>query len=126
MRALLALLAIAAAPQPRAHIDHVIIAVPDLDAALPAFEARTGVRPVIGGSHPGRGTRNALVSLGPSTYLEIIAPDPAQNVDSDELKAMKALARPSPFGWAISADDPVVLRGAVRAKLSPDEPGSRP
>lgn len=123
--AMATVLLIAAAPTPRAHIDHVIIAVPDLDAAIPAFEARTGVRPVIGGSHPGRGTRNALVSLGPATYLEIIAPDPAQQLESDELKAMKALARPSPYGWAISGADPEALRAAVRAKLSPDQPGSR-
>jgi hypothetical protein len=26
----------------------------------------------------GRGTHNALVSLGPTTYLELLAPDPQQ------------------------------------------------
>lgn len=32
------------------------------------------MRPVYGGRHPGAGTQNALLSLGPRSYMEILAP----------------------------------------------------
>ena len=61
-----------------AKVDHLIYATPDLNLGIAALEKLLGVRATAGGQHLGRGTRNALIALGPSVYLEILGPDPDQ------------------------------------------------
>jgi hypothetical protein len=55
-------------------IDHVIYAVRDLAAAADRLAA-LGLPSYEGGSHPGLGTSNRIVPLGPS-YIELLAPAP--------------------------------------------------
>jgi len=81
-------------------LDHIILGIDDLDRGIAWVEQRTGVRAIFGGVHPGRGTRNALIALGPSSYLEILAPDPQQ---SSPTWFSRVLSMPEPrlIAWAV-------------------------
>ena len=69
------------------------------------IEERTGVAPVPGGAHIGRGTYNALLGLGELTYLEIIGPDPAQpEPEVPRPFGLDELTRPSLVTWCARAD----------------------
>ena len=54
------------------YLDHVLIAVRDLDQAFHTFTDRLGLKVTPEGVHPGRGTHNRLVVFGPE-YLELIS-----------------------------------------------------
>jgi hypothetical protein len=93
-------------------LDHIVLAAPDLAAAVAEFTELTGVAPTPGGQHLGVGTANYLVRLtggvpgADSAYLEIIGPDPEQPPPTsarpfgiDELTASRLAA------WAIHPAD---------------------
>ncbi len=109
--------------------DHILVGSPNLEAAIDWFEKKTGVRPAVGGRHRGRGTRNALVSLGKPHYLELLAPDPEQpNVDTSRLKVFRSLSTPAPYTWAAVTHDIEATRAAARKaglKFEGPTPGSR-
>jgi hypothetical protein len=81
-------------------VDHLVYATPNLDAAIVDLERRLGVRATPGGSHPGRGTRNALIAIGAAAYLEIVGPDPDQVVDGPRWFGIDGLSAPRLVTWA--------------------------
>lgn len=84
-------------------LDHVLVAVTDLDAAGRNIERRHGLTSIEGGSHPAWGTANRIVPLGES-YLELAAvvdPDKAAASAFGRWVASGASATLRPLGWAV-------------------------
>jgi hypothetical protein len=93
-------------------LDHILLGTGDLDAGVLEMEKKAGVRAAGGGSHPGAGTRNALLSLGTERYLEIIAPDPQQSGPYSPLhQRVVGLKQPRLITWAVHTPD---IEGVAR------------
>ena len=86
-------------------LDHVLIAVDDLEVAAKEVEERYGLASVEGGRHQGFGTANRIVPLG-ETYLELVAV-----VDEEEGAAatfgswVGGGERPRLLGWCVRTDE---------------------
>jgi hypothetical protein len=84
-------------------IDHIILAVDDLDAGAARLLDTTGLAATPGGAHPDWGTANVIVPLG-AGYLELVT------VVDPEVAARSAFGRrvaagTGLIGWAACVDD---------------------
>lgn len=87
-------------------LDHLLIGAATIASGIAWLEEKTGVRAALGGSHPGLGTWNALASLGPGQYVEIIAPDPGQTgVETFYVPGLRGFSAPRIATWAARGVD---------------------
>ena len=110
-----------------ASLDHILLGCGDLDKGIEFVERHLGARAAFGGVHPGRGSRNALLSLGERRYLEIIAPDPNQPRSAD-VRQLYKIEAPRLIGWAAHVDDMDALSRQLQAagiQFDPPRDGAR-
>jgi hypothetical protein len=96
----------------RSELDHLVIGCASLEAGIDWVGQKLGVRPVPGGQHAAMGTHNALLKLGPRTYLEVIAIDPEAAAPPrprwfalDELEMRARLAQsPALITWVVRTE----------------------
>ena len=96
-----------------ARFDHLVVGIRSLREGIGQFKHLVGVEPAVGGTHPGRGTENALVSLGPGEYLEIIAPQAEAQLSDTDAK-LRDLDRLTIVTWAVAVDNADTLRETLK------------
>ena len=110
-------------------LDHILLGAQTLEVGVAFVEHFTGVQAAFGGVHPGRGTRNALLSLGTRRYLEIIAPDPEQSAGTSPLlDRLQKISEPKLVGWAAHPRNIQALAAQIKSSGIASEgptPGSR-
>lgn len=121
-------------------LDHLVVAATDLGAGRDWLERQVGCPLEPGGRHSEYGTHNLLLSLGPSAYLELIAPEPGAAPTRPrwfelDMPAMRTrLARgPALVHWVVRVgsltgvpDARELSRGANRWALTVADDGSLP
>lgn len=110
-------------------LDHLVYAVPNLAEGVRDLAERLGARPLPGGSHPAWRTRNALLPLGPASYLEVIGPDPdAPAAPAPDIFGIATLVAPRLATWAAKSADLAGLAQRARSHgidLGASGPGRR-
>ena len=99
---------------PLATIDHVLVGVRDLDAAVPVYETLLGRSAGLRGHHPDYGTGNAIFQLE-NSYLELVAPE-GEGAFADALRARLEAGGEGIVGLALGTNDAAALSAEWRAQ----------
>jgi catechol 2,3-dioxygenase-like lactoylglutathione lyase family enzyme len=95
-------------------LDHLIVAVRDLEAASATYESLLGRAPSWHGSHPSHGSANTLFRLD-NTYLELLAPIGEGGL-AGLLRARLDAAGDGLVGFALRTEDASACSAALRAR----------
>jgi hypothetical protein len=110
-------------------VDHLVYATPDVDRTIEELANRLGVNAEVGGRHPQWGTRNALISLGSSCYLEVMGPDPTLSRSGLQRPfGIDRLQTPRLASWACKSNDiekVVEIGKRAGVALGTAQPGQR-
>ncbi|TQF34874.1 hypothetical protein UNPF46_27215 [Bradyrhizobium sp. UNPF46] len=90
------------------HLDHITVAANDLAEGVAYVETALGIAPPAGGAHPLMATHNHLLRLSETSFLEVIAPDPAAAP-----KRPRWFAMDDPRTQAVLATSPRLLTWVV-------------
>lgn len=85
-------------------IDHLVWYNADLTQGYRYFSDKMDCDPLYGGQHPGEATANAVMALGPSTYLEILGLDVKQSGAGLDPE-VRGLQGSGLFHWAVGGVD---------------------
>jgi hypothetical protein len=102
-------------------IDHLVWYTSNLAEGRHYIAGHMDCEPLYGGEHPGEGTANAVMALGPSTYLEILGRDPLQG-DEGLDPEVKNLSGSGFYHWAVGGVELPLL--AERAGMAGYEGGA--
>ena len=110
-------------------LDHLTITAPSLAAGAEFVRKALGVSPQMGGEHPRMATHKLLLRLGETSFLEIIASNPA--APSPErprwfgLDQLAPTALPRLATWVVRTPDITQTNDAASEPLGKIEPMSR-
>ncbi len=97
-------------------VDHLVYSTPDLAEGIHLVEQLFGTDVTPGGRHENWGTRNALVSLGEASYLEIIGPDPQRSTcQTPRLFNIDLVDRPRLVTWAAKGSNLTDIVASARS-----------
>lgn len=113
--------------EPRATLDHLVVAAATLADGIDYVATLTGVAPQPGGKHVVMGTYNAVLRLGERVYLEVMAIDPEgakperpRWFDLDEIALQAELMeRPRLIHWVARTTDIDRARAVCPVPLGP-------
>ena len=96
-------------------LDHLVLAVADLDGATAVYDRVLGRAPSWRGRHPAMGTRNTLYRLD-NTYLELLAAEAAPAPLGESVRASLRGREEQPFAIALGVADVDAAVRTARAR----------